>query len=134
MTTDLRSLFGHAHFASAADTELLARYVAERDDLAFVELLHRHAPAVDAAAQSPPQRVFRNGQIEQTVFCVLHCWDTITWELAWSRPGANTLPNEVAVSPDGKRVPFADMHDGLFRFDGGSGEPKGGLLKLPLQN
>lgn len=51
MTTDLRALIGRQVFAAATDADLLARYAGERDDVAFAELVHRHAPAVYAACR-----------------------------------------------------------------------------------
>jgi RNA polymerase sigma factor (sigma-70 family) len=51
MTADLRALLGRTALAEATDGELLVRYSAERDDVAFAELVHRHAPAVYAACR-----------------------------------------------------------------------------------
>ena len=51
MTSDLRVLLGRQAFAAATDAELLGRYASERDDVAFAELVHRHAPAVYAACR-----------------------------------------------------------------------------------
>lgn len=44
----LRSAVGRVALASATDGELVRRYAAHRDDLAFAELVHRFAPAVYA--------------------------------------------------------------------------------------
>lgn len=44
----LRSAVGRVGLATATDGELVHRYVAHRDDLAFAELVHRFAPAVYA--------------------------------------------------------------------------------------
>lgn len=51
MTADLRALIGRTALAEATDADLLGRYATERDDLAFAELVHRHAPAVYAACR-----------------------------------------------------------------------------------
>lgn len=51
MTADLRALLGRTALTTATDAELTARFAAERDDLAFAELVHRHAPAVYAACR-----------------------------------------------------------------------------------
>ncbi len=46
--TRLRTSLRGDALAAATDAELLARYSAERDDIAFAELVYRHAPAVYA--------------------------------------------------------------------------------------
>jgi RNA polymerase sigma factor (sigma-70 family) len=71
MTADLRALLGHTHFASATDAELVRRYVADRDDLAFAELVHRHAPAVYAACRRFVSRSADLDDAFQAVFVLL---------------------------------------------------------------
>ncbi len=51
MTTTLRTLLGRPALVTVPDAELLTRYAADRDDVAFAELVHRHAPAVYAACR-----------------------------------------------------------------------------------
>lgn len=51
MTADLRALIGRTALAEATDADLLERFTTDRDDLAFAELVHRHAPAVYAACR-----------------------------------------------------------------------------------
>jgi RNA polymerase sigma factor (sigma-70 family) len=47
----LRSAVGRVGLATATDGELVRRYAAHRDDLAFAELVHRFAPAVYAVCR-----------------------------------------------------------------------------------
>lgn len=47
----LRSAVGRVGLGSATDGELVRRFAAHRDDLAFAELVHRYAPAVYAVCR-----------------------------------------------------------------------------------
>jgi DNA-directed RNA polymerase specialized sigma24 family protein len=67
----LREAVGADHLSAAPDADLLARYLQDREDAAFTELVRRHGPAVLAECRSTIGDPSITEDAFQAVFLVL---------------------------------------------------------------
>jgi hypothetical protein len=86
-----------------------------------------------AGTYSPPTRIIRDGRLETEILAEIQCWNTATWELDWASQTKPTNHWALVASPDGKRL-GASSGSGFYLYEGKTGAPRGGLVKVGPQD